>query len=283
MRGRETARRAGCGAHPGSAAPEKEGVVIPQETEPTFPPAFFPLLVPAELRYSDSGMVDLDEEHWAEVLNSGDVHARVVAARTLWRGHSRGYAKDVLDFVATAPAETESFLALKREVEQDVQPQGILRELRGNDYRWGAWLAFLRPNPGLVPVLLAAMKDKPKELPETMLALGKSGDHRAFEPLLVRMKSGDDRLAGFAAGALGYLADPAAEPELIAALSGRTGWLKVKACRARHDDRDPPGDSRAQATGRERRLHRRPQHPGHGAGGDRGDFEARKTLIHPPD
>jgi HEAT repeat protein len=65
-----------------------------------------------------------------------------------------------------------------------------------------------------------------------MLALGKSEDWRALEPLLGLLKRKDYRTAGFAAQALGYLGDPEAEANLVELLSHERGWVQVKACGA---------------------------------------------------
>ena len=106
-----------------------------------------------------------------------------------------------------------------------------MKELKDGDYTWGTWLAFLRPHNDLVPALLAALKDRPDARPETMLALGNSGDPRALDPLLALLKSKDYRTAGDAAQALGYLGDPKAEPALIEALAGK-GWPQLQASQA---------------------------------------------------
>ena len=121
---------------------------------------------------------------------------------------------------------------LQREVDASVRPEAILRELREGDYLWGTWLAFLRPHKDFVPALLAGLKDKPKVLPETMLALGDSGDPRAIEPLLALLGSEDYRTAGDAAQALGYLGVPEAEPKLIVALAEDNPWRQVNVCGA---------------------------------------------------
>jgi WD40 repeat protein len=103
--------------------------------------------------------------------------------------------------------------------------------MKEGDYAWGAWLAFLRPHKDLVPALLAALKDRPNDLPETSLALGNSGDPRALEPLLALVKAKDYRASGDAAFAIGYLGDPKAEPVLIQALT-ESGWPQLQASRA---------------------------------------------------
>src|SRR5262249_22061749 len=156
----------------------------------------------------------------------------LAAARALWQGHSRRYAAEVLKYLAGPPPGGEAYQAFQREVEASLRPDRILRELRKGDYEWGAWLAFLRPKEDFVPVLLAGLKDHPKSLPGTVLALGNSGDPRALKPLLKLLRSKDYRTAGDAAQALGYLGDVKAEPALIEALATDNGWRQVKACGA---------------------------------------------------
>ena len=65
-----------------------------------------------------------------------------------------------------------------------------------------------------------------------MLALGNSHDMRALQPLLELLESEDNRTAGDAANALGYLGFPEVEPKLIAALAPDNGWRQVNACGA---------------------------------------------------
>ena len=143
-------------------------------------------LNPWELQFSCVGTSDGEEERCAKQLADAEADPRdqLIAAKTLWRGRSRRYAADVLKFLAGPPPGGEPFRAFQREVDASVRAEAILRELREGDYLWGTWLAFLRPHKDFVPALLAGLKDKPKMLPETMLALGNSGDPRAIEPLM---------------------------------------------------------------------------------------------------
>jgi len=188
--------------------------------------------LPAELQFSCALGLDSREEACAKILVEGDSADRLAAARALWQGHSRRHAAKVLKYLADPPPGGEEYRAFQREIEASFQPEAILRELRKGDYQWGAWLAFLRPHKDVVPTLLAGLKDKPTRLPETMLALGNSGDLRALKPLLDLLKSKDYRTAGDAAGALGYLGNSEVEPKLIGALAADNGWLQVKACGA---------------------------------------------------
>ena len=194
--------------------------------------AAFSSSLPDELQFSCALGLDTREEACVKALVEEDAADRLAGARALWLGHSRRYAAKVLMYLAEPPPGGEEYRAFQREVEASFEPEAILRELREGDYQWGAWLAFLRPHKEFVPTLLAGLKDRPKMLPETMLALGNSGDPRALKPLLDLLQSKDYRTAGDAALALGYLGNPEVEPRLIEALGADNGWLQVKACGA---------------------------------------------------
>ncbi len=183
---------------------------------------------PDELRFSDAGSGNTDESAFAEQLTKGDSAEKLAAARALWRGHSRKYASEVLKYLAGPPPGGNDFRAFQRKVEAELRPEAVLRELKEGDYLWGTWLAFLRPHKDYIPLLLDGLKTKLERQPETVLALGNSGDARALEPLLRILKSGKYRESGDAARAIGYLGDPKAEPELIKALS-RDGWPQLNA------------------------------------------------------
>jgi hypothetical protein len=194
--------------------------------------AAFSIFEPTELQFSDGVGYDTREEGYAKTLVQDDSDGRLAAAQALWEGHSRRHASKVLKYMADPPPGGEDYRAFQRKIDAAFQPDAILRELQEGDYEWGAWLAFLRPHKDLVPTLLAGLKDKPKMLPETMLALGNSGDPRALEPLLELLKSKDYRTAGDAAQALGYLGGKDVEVKLIEALAEDNGWRQVKACGA---------------------------------------------------
>jgi hypothetical protein len=191
---------------------------------PAAPAPEFSTSDPPELQFSDARFTDGREDRLGRALAAGSPQ-RAAAALRLWRGHSRSHARAVVAFAATGP---EPF---KREVEAGLTPEAVLAEFRTGDYRWGAWLAGLRPHKDFVPVLLSALKDRPDALPETTLALGMSGDRTALAPLLDLLKTGGYRAAGDAAQALGYLGLPEAEPALIEALGGQ-GWVQVRASTA---------------------------------------------------
>jgi hypothetical protein len=170
-----------------------------------------------------------DVERWhASRLADGNV----AAAGALWRGHSRRHAAEVLKFLDKPAPGGDEFSALKREVEAALRPAAILAELKEGDYKWGAWLAHLRPHSDLVPTLLTALKDRSDDLPETLLALGSSRDPRVLDPVLAHLNGNDYRAAGDAALALGYFGGPKVELALINALAHDNGWRQVRACGA---------------------------------------------------
>jgi hypothetical protein len=188
--------------------------------------------VPDELHFGCVGYVNKQESAFADSLSKGQPAERMAAARQLWDGHSRGQARAVLQFVDALPDGTGDGQALKRQVAADLQPEAITRELRTGDYRWGAWLAYLRPSKEAVPELLAGLDGKPDYRAETVLALGASRDPRAIEPLRTLMKGGDGRNAGYAARALGDFGSPSVEAELLELVTGRPGWAQLNACHA---------------------------------------------------
>jgi hypothetical protein len=192
----------------------------------------FTEVLPDELQFSDAIAFHEAEAALAKKLAVGDSTEQLSAARALWEGHSRKSATNVLRFVVGPPLGGDAFRAFQREVDAALQPDAILRELTAGDYRWGTWLAFLRPQKELVSTLLAGLKDRPRWHPETVLALGNSGDPRALEPLVTLLSNADYRTPGDAAQALGYLGLPEAEPSLVAALANENPWLRVKACDA---------------------------------------------------
>jgi len=187
---------------------------------------------PRELQFSCSIALNAREEALAKDLKGGPIEKQIASASELWQGHSRLYAQKVIGLLSTSPSQTDAFVTLKQTVDTSLKPESILQELREGDYLWGAWLAFLRPHQDIVSELLANLSKKPAYQAETILALGRSGDRRALEPLYQLLGSPDYRTAGDAAQALGYMAMPEAEPKLIEALSRDNGWLKVKACLA---------------------------------------------------
>jgi hypothetical protein len=192
----------------------------------------FTEVLPDELQFSDAIAFHEVEAALAKKLAVGDSTEQLSAARALWEGHSRKSAANVVRFAVGPPPGGNAFRAFQREVEAALQPDAILREIDGGDYRWGTWLAFLRPHKELVPTLLAGLRDKRQWRPETVLALGNCGDPRALEPLVTLLKSGGYRTPGDAAQALGYLGLPEAEPSLVEALAKENPWLRVKACDA---------------------------------------------------
>jgi len=185
---------------------------------------------PSELQFSCAGVISPAEERAADLLHQGARGERIDAATRLWEGRSRYYANDVIAFVEQQPGDEESYRRLRAKIEGSLSLEGIRKELRDAHQEWGIWLAFLRPHKDLVPDLLECLAAG-KHKQDAMLALGKSQDERAFEPLLAILKEGDYQMSGFAASALGYLGDERAEPALIEALSYRA-WPQVNACEA---------------------------------------------------
>ena len=132
--------------------------------------AVFSNSLPDELKFSDGGTFNSVEEDLANLLAGADPDKRVTAARALWEGHSRRHSQAVLRVVFGEPLKSNRFAALKRDVEDTLKPMAVMRELREGDFRWAAWLAFLRPHKDFVPVLLTSLKDLPDYTADTMLA-----------------------------------------------------------------------------------------------------------------
>ncbi len=205
--------------------------VRPAIAEPPVKQAYF-RSEPTELRFSDAASRNAKEEDLASRLSKGTMEERVAAAGDLWNGHSRRHAGRVLKFILGSASELAVGTNLKRSIEDSLKPEAIFRELRDGDNLWGLWLACLRPHESLVPELLAELNKEPPNRPEVILALGKSGDKRAVQPLLQLLGNSNYRLPGDAANALGYMAFPEVEQNLMEALSRDNPWLKVNACSA---------------------------------------------------
>jgi len=203
----------------------------PAVAEPPAKPAFFHSQ-PSELQFSCAVSLNAQEEALARMLSKGSVEERCAAAGDLWNGHSGRYAGRVVEFTMESASESDPMAALKRSVDDSLKPEVIIRELRKGDNLWGLWLACLRPHETLVPELLAELNKKQLNRPAVILALGKSGDQRALQPLLLLLEDSDYRLPGDAANALGYMAFPEVELKLMEALSRDNPWLKVNACSA---------------------------------------------------
>ncbi len=187
---------------------------------------------PPELQFGCAVHVDSVEEALAARLADGAPVEQVGAVRLLWRGQSRLSARRVLDFISSGQPTDERYVNLQREVEANLTPESVLREMRSGQYAWGAWLAYMRPHERLVPELLAALDKQTDFRPETLLALGKSGDRRTLVPLVGFLHGRDYVDSGFAAHALGDLGDPAGEPQLITSLASDKPWVQVNACGA---------------------------------------------------
>lgn len=175
----------------------------------------FSSLVPRELEFGCGGCGYGDEVFLAEKLETGSRDEQWRAARALWRSHSRRRTAKVLEMIADCECPTPEYAEFRRECDEDLEPTSILTELRTGDYKWGTWLATLRPNPALVPELLIGLQSKPDDLHATMLALGHSRDPRALQPLLQILQQPDEVNAGFAASALGHLGMREAEVPIL--------------------------------------------------------------------
>lgn len=186
-------------------------------------------LLPPELQFSCARLSDDMEDDLAKMLADGKPAHQLAAARELWERRSRRQAANVIKYLSGSPPGGEEFRRLQREVHHSLQPVAILHEMERGEYGWGAWLAFLRPHADLVPALLAAIDGQPKWKPETLLALGNSGDARALEPLLKALKSTDYQTSGHAANALRYFGSRSVEPQLIEALAEGNTWRQVNA------------------------------------------------------
>jgi hypothetical protein len=187
---------------------------------------------PPELQFSDAMGLDPYEEAWGDLVQKGDLEVQVFAARVLWQKHSRRYSRDTLKVLTGEAAKTREGENLRQIIENSFKAENIRRELQNGDYKWGTWLASLRPHASLVPMLLENLKKNQEPLPETIFALGQSRDKRAYEPLTHLLNADDYVTKGFAAAALGHFGNPDAEPLLIQALSSSHYWVRVKACRA---------------------------------------------------
>lgn len=185
---------------------------------------------PDEFHFSDARGGWGTESGWSQLLADGDLELRITAAGVLWQKYRGLYTRQVLKFLDEEKSEGNEMQTLRRMVEESFRPDSILSELREGDYGWGAWLAFLRPDAGFVPTLLENLETNAEHRPETLMALGKTRDRTAFEPLRKYLQSNEHIASGFAAEALGHLGLPEGEPLLIDALASDNGWLQVNAC-----------------------------------------------------
>ena len=185
---------------------------------------------PDEFHFSDARGSWGAESSWSQLLADGDLGLRITAAGVLWQKHSGLHTRQVLKFLDEEKSESNEMQTLRRTVEESFHPDSILRELRQGDHGWGAWLAFLRPDAGFVPTLLENLEADAEQRPETLMALGKTRDRRAFEPLRKFLLSNEHIASGFAAEAMGHLGFSEGEPLLIDALTSDNGWLQVNAC-----------------------------------------------------
>jgi hypothetical protein len=208
------------------------GPVLAEEKESADAARRFSWSIPSYFQYGCVSHGDSEEDRLAETLAKGEPTEKLAAAQALWQGHSRRNASNILKFLASPSPSEKTFRTFKWEVEAALQPQAILREMRAGDHSWGTWLAYLRPHHDIVPGLIAALKERPHSLPQSILALGNSGDPRALKPLMECMKSADTIARGFASRALGDLGKPEVETKLIEVLAGDDAWMAANACHA---------------------------------------------------
>lgn len=186
---------------------------------------------PVELQYSCAVCLTGDEEALADSMARGLPDERTSAAKTLWLGNSRRHARAVIQYALENIDHSTSHADFKRSIEASLEPAAIRKELH-TDYRWGVWLAGLRPHETLVPELLDALESRIDEQAGTIFALGKSRDARAFQPLVRLLKSSDDMTVGYAAKALADLQLEEAEKYLLEAVFIESAWAKANVCNA---------------------------------------------------
>ncbi len=183
---------------------------------------------PEDLQFSCVPSIDFREELWHDLLrcNVGDVPA--IAAHVLWSGHSRRYAREVLDCISDAGKDSAAWKEVRRLTNDTFTPEKIMGEINIGDKGWGFWLASSKPDPRFVQAIMAFHAISPSGY--TTYALGASGDARALAPLLDQLRSGDYMMSGYAAQALGLLGNPAAEAPLIEGLESRGVWAQAHSC-----------------------------------------------------
>jgi hypothetical protein len=185
---------------------------------------------PIELQFGCVYVVSREEMFLADKLKSTTLSIQLRAAELLWRNHSRCHAKDVLRFCDDSNSVSPEFLIFKQECTKDCQPEQVLQELREGDYLWGTWLATLRPDPLLVPALIAGLELRPDARCATILALGKTRDPRAEQLLVKSLQSESDMVAGFAAAALADFGSDTLELKLLAELDRSRAWSRTWTC-----------------------------------------------------
>lgn len=169
-----------------------------------------------QFQYSCSPTWNEHEEFWAELMHGDRLDLSAVAAQALWVHHSKYYAREILVLATDAKHAGGEWDPVRKWINESTAPSAIQAEIgQGND-GWGEWLAVLKPNPSLVPTLLANFESAPGKL--TALALGSSKDSRALLPLITWLKSAQGTELGEAAIALASLGLPEAESALLAAL-----------------------------------------------------------------
>ena len=111
----------------------------------------------------------------------------LLACRALWRGKSRRYAKEIIEYARKLQPKTDDERTFKELVARDTSPERILSGLRGIRHAFSAWLAALEPRPEYLPELIRAVEEG-RAANETLYALEHSTDDRAVRFLKSRHK-----------------------------------------------------------------------------------------------
>lgn len=188
--------------------------------------------VPIQLRRGCCGRVYFDEETLLkQLLDDGDLDLKVFAGNALWQKHSRLYAEDVIKFVNSERHLNRDFLKLQFKVYTATRPSKIFAELEHGDDTWGAWLAYLQPNPEFVPMLIQKLDTHPKQRAATIAAMSKTKDPRCIPPLK-KLLLANTSASNDAAWGLGELELAEAEQILIESLNHVEGYVKRSVCAA---------------------------------------------------
>jgi hypothetical protein len=198
----------------------------------------FKFSIPDEFVHGDALGLDGEEEALADLLTCRHEVLRVDAATGLWVGHSLRHAREALKAIEKPSVGAVSMRQSIALIDAELKPERILAELQkpvGDDTRWWAWLAALRPNPVLFSDLARLAKQEPP-LVEAVYALGQSKDPRALSTLLEVWCASADKdsrysdVCRIAARAIVAMEDPATESRLIELLGRKDCPAKPLAC-----------------------------------------------------
>jgi HEAT repeat protein len=191
----------------------------------------------------------------ASLARFGDTSATKELVRALRDADpaAQAAAAQALDELGTNAAETLVAAVADREIDAEVAA-AMLGQMGGptigslvgalhDDRHWARvnvtdTLCAIG-NPALEP-LIAALRDETSGIRELSAeALGKMGDPRAFEPLVVGLADGELRTA--AVSALGVLGDPRAVGPLVTLLGDDDRWVRNAVAKALGKIGDPRG------------------------------------------